>query len=429
MPRRPRAATAPPRGPRSPATSRRTAATSTCARRSHAIRAGSSRCRSTRPRSSPTCRRTSSTRRRCASSPTWRANAASRRSATPCWPARRSTTPSGARCSTPRCARRAAARRSAHEVHAVLDAMLAFAETVRERAGGARRGDCATSSTSASAAATSARRWPFAPGRRRPSGPVVPLRRQRRRRRPGLGARPRRAGRDALRRRQQDLHDAGDDGQRRDRARLVRRPGRHADRGALRRRDEQRRGGRALRHHAHLRLLGLGRRPLFAVVGDRPADRDRDRRRALSRAARRRARDGRALRAGAGRAQPADAARPRRRLVPELPPLHEPLHRALRAGAATAACLPAAARDGKQRQAGRPQRRAAAVRDQPGRLGRAGDERAARLLPDAPPGQRRRPGRVHPAQAVEAVASGIAPEAIRASTGCCSPTAWRRARR
>jgi glucose-6-phosphate isomerase len=47
------------------------------------------------------------------------------------------------------------------------------------------------------------------------------------------------------------------------------------------------------------------------------------------------------------------------------------------------------------------ERRAAAVRDQPGRLGRAGNERAARLLPDAAPGQRRRPGRVHPARAVE----------------------------
>ena len=32
---------------------------------------------------------------------------------------------------------------------------------------------------------------------------------------------------------------------------------------------------RAVRHHHDLRLLGLGRRPLFAVVGDRPADRHR----------------------------------------------------------------------------------------------------------------------------------------------------------
>ena len=76
------------------------------------------------------------------------------------------------------------------------------------------------------------------------------------------------------------------------------------------------------------------------------------------------------------------------------------------------------------------ERRAAAVRDQPGRLGRAGNERAARLLPDAAPGQRRRPGRVHPRSESRArVASGISPRRSRASTGCCSPTAWRRARR
>ncbi len=36
------------------------------------------------------------------------------------------------------------------------------------------------------------------------------------------------------------------------------------------------------------------------------------------------------------------------------------------------------------------------VRDQPGRLGRAGNQRPARLFPDAASGQRRGPGRVHP---------------------------------
>ena len=88
-----------------------------------------------------------------------------------------------------------------------------------------RRRDCATSSTSASAAATSARRWPFAPS---PTfahpGLSFHFVANVDGARPGLGARPRRAGRDALRRRQQDLHDAGDDGQRRDRAGLVRGP-------------------------------------------------------------------------------------------------------------------------------------------------------------------------------------------------------------
>ena len=37
-----------------------------------------------------------------------------------------------------------------------------------------------------------------------------------------------------------------------------------------------------VRHHDHLRLLGLGGRPLFAVERDRAADRDRDRRRRTS---------------------------------------------------------------------------------------------------------------------------------------------------
>ena len=55
---------------------------------------------------------------------------------------------------------------------------------------------------------------------------------------------------------------------------------------SIRRRDDQRGSGGALRHHPHLRLSRLGRRPLLALVGDRPADRDRRRRRGLSRAAR-----------------------------------------------------------------------------------------------------------------------------------------------
>ena len=56
--------------------------------------------------------------------------------------------------------------------------------------------------------------------------------------------------------------------------------GRPPFRGAL----DQSREGRRVRHPAgpHLRLLGLGRRPLFGVVGDRPAGRDRDRRRRTS---------------------------------------------------------------------------------------------------------------------------------------------------
>ena len=54
---------------------------------------------------------------------------------------------------------------------------------------------------------------------------------------------------------------------------------------ALRRRLDQRRGGREVRHRhrQHVRLLGLGRRPLFDGLGDRPVDHDRHRARALPR--------------------------------------------------------------------------------------------------------------------------------------------------
>ena len=72
---------------------------------------------------------------------------------------------------------------------------------------------------------------------------------------------------------------------------------------ALRRRLDERRGGREVRHRhrQHVRLLGLGRRPLLDGLGDRPLDDDRDRARALPRDARRLPRDGRALPHGAVR--------------------------------------------------------------------------------------------------------------------------------
>ena len=57
------------------------------------------------------------------------------------------------------------------------------------------------------------------------------------------------------------------------------------DRQALRRRLDQRRGRRRVRHRhrQHVRLLGLGRRPLLDGLGDRPLDDARDRPRAASR--------------------------------------------------------------------------------------------------------------------------------------------------
>ena len=59
---------------------------------------------------------------------------------------------------------------------------------------------------------------------------------------------------------------------------------------------------------------------------------------------------------------------------------------ALRAAPPSAARLPAAARHGKQRQGGGPTRPRPALRQRPDRLGRARNERPARVLPAAAPG-------------------------------------------
>ena len=66
---------------------------------------------------------------------------------------------------------------------------------------------------------------------------------------------------------------------------------------ALRRRLDQRPGSEQVRHRhrEHVRVLGLGRRPLLDGLGHRPVDDDRHRPRALPRDARRLPRDGRAL--------------------------------------------------------------------------------------------------------------------------------------
>ena len=98
----------------------------------------------------------------------------------------------------------------------------------------------------------------------------VPLRLERRRHRLLRGdARPRPRG-DAVHHRLEDLHDARDDDQRPHRPRLVARRARRRRRGgqALRRRLDQRGRGREVRHRhrQHVRVLGLGRRPLLATT-------------------------------------------------------------------------------------------------------------------------------------------------------------------
>ena len=66
------------------------------------------------------------------------------------------------------------------------------------------------------------------------------------------------------------------------------------------------------RHREHVRVLGLGRRPLLDGLRHRPVDDDRDRPGRVPRDARRLPRDGRALPHGAVRAEPAGAHGPAR---------------------------------------------------------------------------------------------------------------------
>ena len=105
---------------------------------------------------------------------------------------------------------------------------------------------------------------------------------------------------------------------------------RQGGRQAFRRGLDQRRKGRRVRHRhrQHVRVLGLGRRPLLDGLGDRPFDDACDRPGPLPRDARRLPRDGRAFPHRAVRAQPAGADGPARRLVQRL------LRRADRRGAA-----------------------------------------------------------------------------------------------
>ena len=134
----------------------------------------------------------------------------------------------------------------------------------------------------------------------------VPLRLERRRHRLRRGDARSRPCRDAVHRLLEDVHDARDDDQRDDGARLAPRRARRRrvrDRPPLRRRlDEPRgRGGVRDRHRQRVRVLGLGRRPLLDGLRDRPLDDARDRPRRLRADAERLPRDGRALPHGAAR--------------------------------------------------------------------------------------------------------------------------------
>ena len=313
-------------------------------------------------------------------------------------------------CCTWRCARRGrerivgrrARRRARRARGARAHARVRRRACARARGRATPGGASATSSTSASAARTSARAWSSRRCAARATARARrALRLQRRRDRPRRGdARPR-PGRDAVHRLLEDVHDARDARQRARGARagcVAALGDERRRRAPLRRRLDERRGGRRVRHRPgeHVRVLGLGRRALFAVVGDRARDRRSRSAGAASGAARRRARDGRALpharrssatcpccwRCSASGKRSSSAPQTDRGAA------LRPVPRAL-------ARVPAAARHGEQRQARAARRAARRAADRADRLGRARHERPARVLPAPAPGHAARPVRLH----------------------------------
>ena len=131
-------------------------------------------------------------------------------------------------------------------------------------------------------------------------GPDVPVRVQRRLDRLRRGHPRPRPGRDAVHHLVQDVHHAGDADQRRLGPRLGACP-RSAASDAVAKHfvavstNAEEVARVRHRHHEHVRVLGLGRRPLLDGLRDRPVDHDRDRPGPVRRDAGRLPRDGRAL--------------------------------------------------------------------------------------------------------------------------------------
>ena len=145
------------------------------------------------------------------------------------------------------------------EVHAVLDAMSDFADRVRS---GAWKGHTRKRIRNVINIGIGG------PHGLQRSRHDVPVRLERRWTRSGGGDPRPRSGRDAVYRLLEDLHYPGDDDQRRERAEVApRRPRRRSQGGqqAFRRRLHQREEGFGVRHRhrQHVRLLGLGGRPVF----------------------------------------------------------------------------------------------------------------------------------------------------------------------
>ncbi len=162
------------------------------------------------------------------------------------------------------------------------------------------------------------------------------------------------------------------------------------------------RQGRRIRHLAgpRVRLLGLGRRPLFGLVGDRPVADDRHRAGRLHPLPRRRPGDGRSFPHRAARSQSAGNSRPRWHLASQYLGVSILCGAALRAAAGATACLFPAARYGIGRQAGADGRRNGHGRHRAAGLRRARHQWSARLLSAPPPGDRHHPLRLHGRRAV-----------------------------
>jgi hypothetical protein len=128
-------------------------------------------------------------------------------------------------------------------------------------------------------------------------------------------------------------------------------------------------GGVRHRHRQHVRLLGLGRRPLLDGLGDRALADDRDRARALPRDARGLPRHGRALPHGAARAQRCRCCWACWGLVRGTSSAPRPTPCCPTTSTCALPGLPPAARHGEQRQARHAGRRPVGLRDRPDRTG------------------------------------------------------------
>ena len=183
----------------------------------------------------------------------------------------------------------------------------------------------------------------------------------------------------------------------RTRARLDRRRARRRrGRRPFRRGVDAARQGRRIRRRgdAGVRLLGLGRRPLFDLVEHRPAAGDRRRTGALSRIPQRRRRGRRALPRGAAGAQHSAADGARQRVESRRARLRLAGGHSLRPAPGALPRLSPAIADGEQRQERAPRRQPGRARDRADRLGRARHQRPARVLPAAAPGHRDRAARL-----------------------------------